>query len=367
MGSGAALSSGTTAGTNEPARETACTAATKDGAYRGFQIGGGDVKFWFRVTCAVAAVWITAATATANAEVLRLRYAIWVGYGPFFVAAEKGLFAKEGVEVELIQMEDDTASLAALFAGQIDALATATQTAVASNEPDEEPLACVLMLDDSRGGDGILATKDIQTIADLKGKSVAFGHRSVSQFYVNVLLREVGLSEADITVVDLWSEEAAEAFMMREVDAAVTWEPYLSEGRNVAHGHLLTDSSQQPGLIGDCLAAKPSTFSSRKAEFQAVARAWDAAVHFVEAHPAEANEIMARHMGDWLEDPAMFAEMLRGVGLYDADDNREYFGTPEQPGQIYQTMQYAIDVWTELGFLKKELAPADIIGHGIWD
>jgi ABC-type nitrate/sulfonate/bicarbonate transport system substrate-binding protein len=88
---------------------------------------------------------------------------------------------------------------------------------MASNEPDEEALACVLMLDDPRGGDGILATNDIHAIADLKGRSVAFGHRSVSQFYVNVLFREVGLREADIEVVDLRSEEAAGAFMMRRL------------------------------------------------------------------------------------------------------------------------------------------------------
>ena len=85
------------------------------------------------------------------------------------------------------------------------------------------------------------------------------------------------------------------------------------------------------------------------------------------SHPDEANEIMARSMGDWLEDPAVFAEMLRGVALYDAEENREYFGTPEQPGQIYQTMQYAIDVWSELGVLKTELTPADVIAHGILD
>jgi hypothetical protein len=59
--------------------------------------------------------------------------------------------------------------------------------------------------------------------------------------------------------------------------------------------------------------------------------------------------------------------MLRGVALYDADKNRAYFGTPDQPGQIYQTMQYAIDVWSELGVLKVEVAPADVITNGILD
>ena len=38
--------------------------------------------------------------------------------------------------------------------------------------------------------------------------------------------------------------------MLGEVDAAVTWEPYLTQGRSVAHGHLLTDTSERPGLLG---------------------------------------------------------------------------------------------------------------------
>jgi ABC-type nitrate/sulfonate/bicarbonate transport system substrate-binding protein len=147
----------------------------------------------------------------------------------------------------------------------------------------------------------------------------------------------------------------------------VTWEPYLSQGRNVAHGHLLTDSSERPGLIGDCSATKPSTFSDRKGEFQAVARAWDAAVRYVDEHPAEANEIIARNMGDWRADPSVVAEILGGVALYDAGENRDYIGAPERPGQIYQTMQYAIDVWTDRGVLRAKLAPTDLIAHGIYD
>ena len=83
---------------------------------------------------------------------------------------------------------------------------------------------------------------------------------------------------------------------------------------------------------------------------------------YVEAHPDEANEIMARHVGGWLEDPAVFAETLKGVRFYD----REKSGIlrhPGRPGQIYQTSQYAIDVWRSLGVLKADLTPADVIRH----
>ena len=200
-------------------------------------------------------------------------------------------------------------------------------------QPDEEPLVCVLALDDSRGGDGVLATKDIQTVADLKGKSVAVLPGSISHFYLMVLLKEAGLSEADIEIVDLSAEDAAQAFSLQEVDAAVTNEPFLTQAKSAGHGHLLTDTTEQPGLLVDCLMTRADVFDERKSDFQAVARAWDAAVRYVEAHPDEANEIMARHLGGGLDDPAAFAETLKGVGFYDAERNREYFGTPDRPGR----------------------------------
>jgi NitT/TauT family transport system substrate-binding protein len=119
-------------------------------------------------------------------------------------------------------------------------------------------------------------------------------------------------------------------------------------------------------MIVDCLVTRASTFDDRLAEFRALARAWDAALAYLESHPEEANEIMARHVGSWVEDPSVFAETLKGVRFYDSVRNREYFGTPDRPGQIYQTSQFAIDVWTSLGALEIELTPADVIRHDLW-
>jgi hypothetical protein len=62
-------------------------------------------------------------------------------------------------------------------------------------------------------------------------------------------------------------------------------EPWLTQGKTVEHGHLLTDSSQKPGLIGDCLVTTASVFEQRKAEFQAIARGrGDAECSMIEAH-----------------------------------------------------------------------------------
>ena len=303
----------------------------------------------------------------AHPEPLRISYFTWVGYGPLFVAQEKGLFDQEGVTVELINIDDHTAAFSGLFAGQVDAIAAGTQDVLTFADPDEDLLVCVLPLDEFRGGDGILATKDIRSIADLEGRSVAVPRGSLQQFYLAILLKEVGLSEADIEVVDLPAEDAGEAFMMQEVDAAVTFEPWLTPGKSVEHGHLLTDTSKQPGLITDCLETTAGVLGDRRQEFQAVGRAWVAAVEYLKTHPDDAIEIMARNLGGGLEDPAAFAEVLKGVGIYDGAGIRAYLGTPEKPGPIYQTMQHAIDVWSELGVLKVEVTPADVIAHGILD
>jgi NitT/TauT family transport system substrate-binding protein len=195
---------------------------------------------------------------------------------------------------------------------------------------------------------------------------VAFSKRTVSQFYLNVLLKDAGLSEADIEPVEMSFDDAANAFLMQEVDAAVTAEPWLTHGEQSEHGHLLADSSETPGLIVDCLVTKVDVFDNRLEEFRALARAWDAALDYVGAHPDEANEIMARNVGGWLEEPAVFAETLKGVRFYDTARNREYFGTPDRPGQIYETSQYGIDVWSSLGALDIELTPADVIRHDLW-
>jgi NitT/TauT family transport system substrate-binding protein len=124
-----------------------------------------------RVAGLVAALVVTAAggSQAAHAEPLRIGHLTWVGIGPLFVAQEKGLFAKEGVEVELINMAMHEAMYAGLFAGQIDVVNASVDDMLPSFDP-QEPWAFVMVLDESLGGDGIVANKGIQSIADLKGR-----------------------------------------------------------------------------------------------------------------------------------------------------------------------------------------------------
>ncbi len=142
----------------------------------------------------------------AEAKVLKIGHSTWVGYGPFYVARDKGFFKEEGVEVESVIMEDTSLKMGALLAGQIDLAASTSDEFPIYLKPGKS-VKYLLAVDYSNGGDGIAASKDIKTIAGLKGKKVAFEHGSISQFFLNVLLKRNGLTQADIEPVNMTAAE----------------------------------------------------------------------------------------------------------------------------------------------------------------
>ncbi len=320
-------------------------------------------KLLYGLVAGVFALGVLGAS-SASAEPLRLAHSTWVGYGPFYIAKEKGFFKDEGIDVELIVIEDTKIRIPTLAAGKIDALATTVDT-ILPYISDKQKFTYIFAIDDSNGGDGIVANKDIKTIADLKGKKVGYSEGSTSQFYLAVLLKEAGLSLSDIDSVNMSAGDAGSAFVTKRIDAAVTWEPWLTRGKQAEHGHLLVDSSTKPGLITDVAITTPEKLAARKDDFKALARAWYRAVDFANSHPDEANAIMAKGVGGWLKKPEVFAETRTGIRFYDEAANRAYFGTPDKPGAITKTISDAVDLWYSLGKMKLRPNPTDLITFDI--
>lgn len=307
-------------------------------------------KLFLIVLCMLLSGFIAAG----HAAPLKISMPTWVGNGPLYLAQELGYYKDEGVEVELSIMDDISMRFAAYYGGQIDGMSTALAAFILNAKPSI-PSKVVLMLDDSKGGDGIVASKEIKSITDLKGKKVAFKESSVSEWFIAYLLMENGLSLKDIGVVNMEPGAAGTAFIAKKVDAAVTWEPYLTKGKQAPHGHILIGSSQTPGLISDILIFPDRVINERKKEIQKVCRAVVRAVEYWQTNPEEANAIMAKSIGGWLKDPGLFAETLSGIEYYTRDMNKKTF-----PKQIEQMINDRIDVWKKLGKLDYELKGKDL-------
>jgi NitT/TauT family transport system substrate-binding protein len=288
----------------------------------------------------VAALALLVPASAGAAERVQIAVPTWVGFGPLYVARDKGFFTKHGIEVVLTPSEDAKQHYPLLLAGKYDMVAGAAGTSVLYIKNSDD-LQYVTVLDDSNGGDGVVARNEINSLSDLKGKTIGVNVASISEFYLNVLLRESGLSEKDVTIVEMSPTEAGRAFMAQRVEAAVTWEPFLSEAKRTEFGHLLTDSSTVPGLLSDVLVVRKPFLRDHPAAVRGMVDAWNEAVAFVASNPAEATEIMARGLGGWLKDFKVFAETMQTVRYYGAEDSRTMFGTAKQPGPLYATVKQA--------------------------
>ena len=318
-----------------------------------------------RLAASVITAIALAAVATSHpvaADPIKMAVNIWVGFGPLYIARDMGFFQKRGLDVELIVMENVTEKYTAFAAGKIDMAAGGTGTSLLFlSEPDQ--FQYVAAMDDSNGGDGIVAKKEITSLADLRGKSVAVSVGSISEQYLVELLKTASLKESDLKLVNMGADDAGKAFFNEKVDAAVTWEPWLSKAKATEFGHLLIDTSVTPGLLCDVIVARKDFVAHHREKVKAVVDAWHEAVDYYNAHRQEAIDLMAKDMGDWLNDPKVFAETLAGVRYYDAADNKVFFGTPSMPGPLYESVKEAIAVWTDLGKLKVKVTPEDIINY----
>ncbi len=312
---------------------------------------------------AAAAALLLAVSQTARpaaAEPFEIVHTTWVGYGPLYLARDLGYFKEEGVDVVLTKIEDHALLMTSLMSGKVTgAVSTVDEYLLYLNQNN-----CVkytLALDESRGGDGVIASKSVADFKAIKGHKVAYNEGSVSQFWFSVLLKKAGMSFKDVESVNMTPDDAAAAVRAGQVPVAVTWEPNISTARNSPDVHVLVDSSATPGIIVDVLGVTCETAEKRSEELKAINRAWNRAIEYQKANPDEANKIMAKGVGGWLEKPEDFAAALAGIRFFDKEYNRNYFGTAEKPGELYQVVQFAIDTWGELGRLQSTPTPADLI------
>jgi sulfonate transport system substrate-binding protein len=87
----------------------------------------------------------------------------------------------------------------------------------------------------------IIVPKDspITTLADLRGKRVAFGKGSSAHNLLVAALEKAGLTWSDITPAPLAPADATAAFVKGSVDAWSIWDPYLASAELKEHAHVI--------------------------------------------------------------------------------------------------------------------------------
>lgn len=233
---------------------------------------------------------------TGGTATVRLGFSAWPGWFPWQVAQEKGLFAKNGVDVELTWFDSYTESLNALVTGNLDANSQTLNDTLSSVSGGAKQ-TIVLVNDNSTGNDQIIAGPGITKVADLKGKKVAAEQGTVDHYLLLLALEQAGLSEKDITFTPLLTDAAAAAFTSGQVDAVGVFAPFTTTALERQGSTVISSSKDFPGAIPDHLTFDAAYVAKHPDEVQKVVQTWFDTLAWIAANPAEAVAIMAKRGG----------------------------------------------------------------------
>lgn len=279
--------------------------------------------------------------ATHAAEPLKIGYSDWPGWVAWEIAIEKDMFKEEGVEVAF-EWFDYVASMDAYAAGQLDAVAMTNGDTLVTGATGAQSVM-ILVNDYSNGNDMIVAKPGIKTVAELKGKKVGVEIGFVGHLLLLNALEKNGLTESDVELVNVPTNETPQVLASGQVDAIVAWQPNSGQALNLVPGSTrIYSSADEPGLIYDVLAVTPSSLATRKNEWEKVVKVWYKAVAFLKdpATQEEAVSIMAARVGLKSDE---YKGFLEGTKILSLDEVKAFLEKGDKFNSLYGSSKISDD------------------------
>jgi len=306
---------------------------------------------------------------------LRVGIVAWPGYAGGLVA-NNGLrpskdsiyWTKYGLLVEFVVVDDDAELWRELALGgedggldviwsTVDSLAHPTEAmhrAQPSLGKSVKPKA-FMQVDWSRGGDAIVASAAIKRIEDLAGKKIAVS-TAASLWLLEYSLAKSSLSAEQRTRIRTVlrtrtksSQEARELFKDTTVDAAVLWEPDVTEALKGRSGaHTLVDTNAATKLIADVMVADEQFLRSHPKVISAFIEGWlrDGTSNAID-DPMTAVKVLREESAFAPLDDETVHSLLGKVKLATLDDNVEMFGLAGNEPFFDQLFNRANRLWSK--------------------
>ncbi|HEX4884029.1 MAG TPA: ABC transporter substrate-binding protein [Casimicrobiaceae bacterium] len=270
----------------------------------------------------------------------------WTGFAPLTLAREAGLFKKHGLDVTLRKIPQKDRHLA-IASGDIQCAATTVETWVVWNA-NGVATTQIFQLDKSYGADGMVVKPAIQKIADLKGKTVAASAPGTAPYFTLAwFLKKNGLSVKDVNVVNLEPQAAANAMIAgtQQLDAAMTYEPYLSAVRAKPEaGRIIATTLDYP-MVMDTFGCTPKFLADNPKAAKALADGYFDAVEMIAKDPKKSFEIMG---ADVKQTGEQFEASQKYLRWQDREANRKFFA-----GEHAQFTKEAAQLLLEAGIIRQ--------------
>ncbi len=269
----------------------------------------------------------------------------WTGFAPLTLANEAGLFKKNGLDVSIKKIPQKDRHLA-IASGDVQCAATTVETWVVWSA-NGVATTQIFQLDKSYGADGMVTRNSTAKIADLKGKTVAASAPGTAPYFTLAwMLKKNGLSIKDVKVVTLEPQAAANAFVANagDLDAAMTYEPYLSTVRAKPEAGKIIATTLDYPMIMDTFGCTPKFLKENPKAAQALADGYFAALDMIKTDPKKSFEIMG---ADVKQSGEAFEKSQAYLRWQDRAANQKFFATEHAAFS-----KEAADLLLEIGSIK---------------
>ena len=269
----------------------------------------------------------------------------WTGFAPLTLAKEAGIFKKYGLDVDIKKIPQKDRHLA-VASGDIQCAATTVETWVVWNA-NGVATTQIFQLDKSYGADGMVVKRNITKIADLKGKTVAASAPGTAPYFTLAwMLKKNGLSVKDVKVVNLEPQAAANAMIAgnNDIDAAMTYEPYLSAVRAKPEAGTIIATTLEYPMVMDTFGCTPKFLADNPKAAKALADGYFDAVAMIKADPKKSFEIMG---ADVKQSGDAFEASQKYLRWQDRDANQKFFS-----GEHAAFSKEAADLLLDIGIIK---------------
>ena len=293
-----------------------------------------------------------AACGDAPQSPMRVGTNVWPGYEPAYLARDLGYYSEN--DVILNQFQSATETIRAFRNGAIDVVALTLDEALLLAQ-DGIDVQIFLVADMSVGGDVIVAQPGINSVKDLKGRTIGVESSALGAYVLTRALEIHGLPFDAVRLAHLTVDESEQAFYDAKVDAVVTFEPYRSRMINNGASEIFS-SREMPNEIVDVLVTRRSYADQNPEALSAFSKAWLKAVTFIEANPEKAAVMIGARLGLSAEDTqASFV----GLWLPGQADNISLLAHDTPISLIGSTAKLST-VLVKHGLLKKPVPMGDV-------
>jgi NitT/TauT family transport system substrate-binding protein len=227
---------------------------------------------------------------------------------PYFVALDQGFFTEQHIETEMTKLMGGPPNIAAMITNQID-VAAVLVTIEGMNANLKKPGVAMFIALDGQNSvyqmDQIVARNGFKadSLKDLKGAKLLSAPGPANLAMARAALAAVGLKDGDYSIDQLDMALHVGALKAGTYDGGYTLEPNASIMRKLGIARTLEAGVVAHYVLGDPKAfafsagcAITSHFIETRPEVaKRFVAAWAKAVHFINDHPAEARQALAKN------------------------------------------------------------------------